>query len=77
MARTDLKISMKTQSNEDIDRTLSYINPNISNEVARSLASAYAAMSTSTYVGATRIISMDVLEDYDPSAQSKEENNNG
>jgi len=78
MARTDLKITLKDASNEEIDRTLSFINPQISNAVAQSIATAYANLSASIYQSATRIITMDVAEKYDPSAQTQNEvNNNG
>lgn len=62
--KQDLKVKIRTVSNEDKERNFSYFNPAVSNEAAQSIATALVDLSTNTYIGAERITTTDVLEEY-------------
>lgn len=68
---TSVNIVSVNVANKKVTKALSNINPEVSNANLKQAAQLFTAISNTTYQSATRISTMDVNEEYDPSQKTE------
>jgi len=69
---TSVNITSTSTANKKMTKSITNINPQISNSALKTAAQLFTAISTNTFNGADRIVRVDVNEPYNPSSPTLE-----